>query len=236
MNPQNRLAGDSGDPDPIADVTAFFAAAAAAKAEQDAFGARAQDAMKRLAKACYGHDNSQAQTVASCLASIYNGEDARPVRLDEIRWLDWALQRDLVVVLVGTGHAGFKDSDIREAFEKIGGQAAVDWFHWWTCGGPHKAALRRLVVFVKENSNSSSAGTVRNALRSIYNGTTALSVGKLTYLGDELGRDFALVLDGIIGRNSGAVLENDIESAFKSAGLAEALVEDAWPAAKAEIR
>ncbi len=36
----------------------LFAAAASAKAQQDQFGHAAPAAMLRLARACYGHDNS----------------------------------------------------------------------------------------------------------------------------------------------------------------------------------
>lgn len=232
MNPNNRLRDDNDPSGEKAELAAFFKAAAAAQAEQDAFGRHAPAAMQRLAKACYGHDNSQAQTIASALASIYNGSDAMPVRLDELRWLDWSLQRDLVTVMVGTGHAGFEDVEIRKAFHAIGGKGAVDWFHWYTTGGPHRASLARLVRFVKEDSHCSSAATVRNALRSIYNGSTVLSVGKLSYLGDELGRDMALVLDGVIGRASGTIRENNIQEAFEHAGIPEALTEDQWPKVK----
>src|SRR5687768_15081900 len=104
MNPTNRISGSGDDDEAKKEFAAFLSAASAAQAEQDAFGSHAPAAMERLAKACYGHDNSQAQTVAACLASIYNGSEARPVRLDEIRCLDWSLQRDLIVVMVGTGH------------------------------------------------------------------------------------------------------------------------------------
>lgn len=234
MNTNDRPRGEANDDtDAKAELAAFFAAAAAANAEQDAFGRHAPAAMLRLARACYGHDNSQAQTVAAALASIYNGTAARPVRLDEIRWLDWSLQRDLVTVMIGTGRAGFEDVEIRKAFFAVGGAAAVEWFHWFTIGGPHRAALGRIVRFIAEDSHCSTAGTLRNMLRAIYNGTTVLSVSKLTYVGD-LGPAVALVLEGIIGRDSGIIRENDIEAAFRDAGISEALTEDVWPKAKAE--
>lgn len=209
----------------------FFAEVNAAGIEQARFGKAAPAAMRRLAAAVYGHDNSQAQTVAACLASIYNGSEALPVRLDEIRALNWSLQRDLITVLIGTGHAGCADSDIRTSFFEVGGAAAVEWLHWYTTGGPHRAALERIVKFIATDSYCSTASILRNALRSIYNGTTVLSVGKLSYVGD-LGSDMALVLDGIIGRYGGTIRETDIEYAFREGGIADALTEENWPKAK----
>ena len=93
-----------------------------------------QLAMRRLARAVYGHDNSQALTVAAALASIYNGDCARPVQLDEIRWLDWSLQVDLVTLMLGTGHSGFEDVKIAEAFRELAGQDGVSveaGRNWW---------------------------------------------------------------------------------------------------------
>jgi hypothetical protein len=190
----------------------FFADAAAAQAEQDAFGRRAPAAMLRLARAVYGHDNSQAQTVAACLASIYNGGDARPVRLDEIRWLDWSLQRDLVTVLVGTGHAGFEDTAIRKAFEAIAGPAGADFLHWYSTGGPHKAALRRLVQFAAENAD----GSVRELLLSLrHSSDVKVSLAAVQYLDTEITRDFILVLDGMFGRDKGVLTSYAIDEALK---------------------
>lgn len=233
----NRIPNSEGqgndDQDAIEAFTSLFKEAAVAQKERDAFGRAAKAAAVRLAKACYGHDNSQAVTVAAALASIYNGSDALGVRLDELRWLDWQLQRDLITVLIGTGHAGFEDHHIRAAFHEAGGDRAVEWFHWHITGGPQRAALKRLVTFIAEDRHCSSANTLRQALRSIYNGNTSLVLGRLSYLTD-LGEDFARVLDGVIGRHSGTIREDAIEDAFKAAGILEALQEDSWPTSAAK--
>ena len=100
-----------------------------ARDERAPYIAAAREAAGRLAKACLYHDNSQAVTVARALASIYNGSEAPTVRLDEIRWLDWSLQRDLLAVMVGTGDDHTPDTHIRDAFRAIGGEDAVEWFH-----------------------------------------------------------------------------------------------------------
>ena len=111
MDPTNRVR-DEGD---SSWLKAILQEAAIAQRDKDILGHQAPAAMLRLAKAIYPHESSQSITVAACLASVYSGSDALPVRLDEIRWLDWALQRDLAIVIMGTGNAGFEDSHIRNA-------------------------------------------------------------------------------------------------------------------------
>jgi hypothetical protein len=201
-------------------LKAFFAEAAAAKAEQDAFGRHAPAAMLRLARAVYGHDNSQAATVSACLASIYNGSDARPVRLDEIRWLDWQLQRDLVTVLVGTGHAGFEDTAIRKAFEAVAGPAGTDWLHWHSTGGPHKAALRRLVQFAADHP--ADAKSVRELLRALCDHQVKVSLTELAYMDSDVQGDFVLVLDGVCDRDKGLLTVDDIAKALSAANTSTA--------------
>lgn len=202
--------------------------ASAAEKEQNQFGLEAPAAMRRLAAAVNGRDSGQAQVVAAALASIYNGSEAMPVRLDEIRGLDWPLQRDLVTVMLGTGHAGCSDVDIRKAFFEVGGESAVNWFHWYTTGGPHRAALDRLVKFIASNSSSTTASTLRNTLRAFYNRETVQSVEELRYVSDQ-GPDLALVINAFIGADSGKLDESDIESAFQKHGIADALLEERWP-------
>lgn len=87
MDPTNRVR-DEGD---SSWLKALMQEAAIAQRDKDILGHQAPAAMLRLAKAIYPHDSSQSNTVAACLASVYNGSDVLPVRLDEIRWLDWAL-------------------------------------------------------------------------------------------------------------------------------------------------
>jgi hypothetical protein len=222
ISPGSDAAGGQSDDMP-AEFIAFFQAAKSAQDEQARFGAAARDAVRRLAKAVYGHDNSQALTVAAALASIYNGSDARPVRLDELRWLDWSLQRDLVTVLIGTGHGAFEDKDIREAFREVGGDAAVTWFHWYITGGANRKALEQLVAFIVQNRDSSSARALITLFRSIVHGGKGADLSRLNYMGDELTAPFVMVLDGLWGRDQGALHVEDIPKAFQDAGAGDLL-------------
>ena len=206
-------------PEEQAAIREFIATVKEANEGRAAYAKQAPEAMRRLARAVYGHDNSQAQTVAACLASICNGSDARPVRLDEIRHLDWSLQKDLLAVMIGTGHSEFEDTDIRKAFEEIGGQAAVDWFHWHTTGGPHRDALARLVVFITANRDASSGRALRELLGSIVVSKNDTSLSRLGYIDDEHTRDFVLILDGLYGRDQGTLHMEDIAEALKAAKL-----------------
>jgi hypothetical protein len=206
-------------PEEQAAIRDFIATVKEANEGRAAFAKQAPEAMRRLARAVYGHDNSQAQTVAACLASIYNGSDARPVRLDEIRHLDWSLQKDLLAVMIGTGHSEFEDADIRKTFEEIGGQAAVDWFHWYTTGGPHRAALTRLIRFIGENRDASSGRALRDLLASIVISKNDTSLSRLGYIDDEHTKDFVLILDGLYGRDQGTLHVEDITEALKAAKL-----------------
>lgn len=219
----NRIPAGSGNDDGLEAVHNFFAKAAAAAAQKEQFGCAAPAAALRLARACYGHDNGQAVRIAACLASIYNGSEAPGVRLDEIRWLDWELQRDLITVLIGTGHAGFEDSAICEAFREVGGESAVEWLHWHTTGGPHRAALRRLVDFIRDNEQSSTASELRAALRSLYDGSAKWEIRRLSYLGDEFAPDLVWVIDGLWGRDARKLEPEDIAKAFQAAGISRAL-------------
>jgi hypothetical protein len=206
-------------PEEQAAIRDFIATVKEANEGRAAYAKQAPEAMRRLARAVYGHDNSQAQCVAACLASIYNGSEARPVRLDEIRQLDWSLQKDLLAVMIGTGHSDFEDTDIRKAFEEIGGQAAVDWFHWYTTGGPHRAALERLIGFIRANREASSARALRELLGSIANSKDATSLSRLGYIDDAHTKDFVLILDGLFGRDQGHLHVEDITEALKAAKL-----------------
>lgn len=197
----------------------LFAGIHAADKEKSPYVSEAPEAARRLARAVYGHDNSQAQTVAAALASIYNGSEARPVRLDELRWLDWTLLRDLLAVMVGTGSGGFEDHHIRDAFREVGGEPAVEWFHWYTTGGPHRAALGRLVAFIKENAKASSATNLKALLLSIVHTKTPAALGHLNYIDDNWTQDFVLVLEGLFGRDQGTLHIEDVQVALASAEL-----------------
>lgn len=204
-------------------VRSFFRNSAKAAAEQAHFGAAASAAMDRLAKAVYGHDNGQALRVAAALASIYNGSAAWPVRLDELRSLDWSLQQDLVTVMLGTGHGGFRDTDIREAFRAIGGEGAVEWFHWYVSGERHRKSLLVLVDFLKENQRCSTGESILSCFRSIVHNRKDAALGHLNYEDDELTKAFIIVLDGLWGRDKGMLYIEDITDAFAQAGLSKAL-------------
>jgi hypothetical protein len=232
----SRIPSDSaGEPDDAkAAIKEFFAAVAVAHNAQQKFGNAAPAALDRLVAAIYPHDNSQAVTAARCLASIYNGSCALGVRLDEIRWLDWSLQQDLITVMLGTGHAGFEDSDIRKAFERAGGEAAVEWLHWHTSGGPHKAALRSLITFIKENRHSSTGKALLSIFRSLQSRSVGAQLSALNYMGEyENGRDIShdviLVMGGLFGRDQGCLHLEDIPDAFAAAGIAALLTADADP-------
>jgi hypothetical protein len=200
------------------EFVAFFAAAKSAQEQKAKFGAAARAACIRLAKACYARDNSQAVTVTAALASIYNGSDAKPVRLDELRWLDWVLLRDLITVLIGTGHSGFEDVGIREAFYEVGGLAAVEWLHWHTNGGRARKAVEKLVSFIVQNRHSSSAESLILLFRSIVNGGKIADLSRLNYMGDELTEPFVIVLDGLWGEGRRELYIEDIQKAFADAG------------------
>lgn len=113
----------------LAELAEAFRAEKIALAERAPYVAACIEAGQRLAAFAWTqrrrHDD--AETIARMLASIYNGGDARRVRLDEIRWLEWTHQRDLVAVIIGTGQDSTPDTHIRKAFFAAGGQPAVDW-------------------------------------------------------------------------------------------------------------
>jgi hypothetical protein len=231
----NRLtpgSDDSGENSDHAElVRDFFNKVAIAAENQKQFGAAAPAAMRRLAKAVCGSDSSQSITVHAALASIYNGSDAQPVRLDELRWLDWALQVDLMTVLLGTGHAGFEDKAIREIIREVGGDGSVETLHWYTTGGRHRKALHILVTFIKENRHCSSGTALLSCFRSIVHGRKGAALGHLNYESDELTEAFVIVLDGLWGRDKGKLHIEDLSQAFSDAGLTELLAaEPAVPA------
>jgi len=206
MDSGNRL-GEQGEDSWL---EALMQEAAIAQRDKDILGRQAPAAMLRLARAIYPHDSKQSNTVAACLASVYNGGDALPVRLDEIRWLEWNLQRDLAIVMPGTGHAGFQDSHIREAFQEVGGAAGLEWFHWHTTGGPHRSALDRLAkVAVNEPT-----GFVREILHSLAGTRPNTDLTSLQYLSREQVRDVALIIDGPWGRDRGVLNAEAIPAAI----------------------
>lgn len=199
-----------------ADIADFIHLMHEASAGSKKAAAAGLDALPRLAKACHGETGSQAQIIMSWLASRYNGGDALPVRLDAINGLDWTLAKDLVAVILGCGRTGFPDTKIREALHAVGGAAAVEELHWHTTGGPHRAALIRLIEFIRENPSSSSARRLKKLLTSIVSSdseTVPLSV--LGYIDDEHTKDFCLILDGLYGRSQGQMTVEEIQQAIE---------------------
>ncbi len=202
-------------PEEQAALKEFFAAITIADKEGKAAAAAGRDALPRLARAAYGHDNSQATIITRCLASCYNGSEALEVRLDDIRGLDWSLQKDLVAVILGCGKEGFSDKEIRHAFvEAAGSEAGADWLHWWTTGGAHRDALNRLVEFIRGHSAASSGRGLRALLASIVQGEPA-DLSRLNYMDDELTKDFLLVLSALFGRDQGMLYIEDVKGALE---------------------
>jgi hypothetical protein len=199
-------------------INEFVRSMTSINSESKAAAEAGKAALPRLVKACYGHDNSQAVTIIRCLASIYNGSAARPVRLDDIRSLDWSLQKDLAAVIIGIGKAGFPDSQIRHEFVALGGEKAADALHWYTDGSQHKAALTRLVTFIKEHKQSSTARALSAMLFSIVDGAPA-NLSRLNYEDDTHTEDFVLILDGLFGRDRGSLHIEDVQGALSAAGI-----------------
>jgi len=129
--------------------------------------------------------------------------------------------------MLGTGHGEFPDTAIREAFEEVGGPAAVDWFHWYTTGGPHRAALTRIVTHIAANPTSATASAC--GLR--FNRSTPPYAGGPPFLrGRRIRRRLGAGSDGVIGRDRGVIGSTDIETAFEKANIPAALAQEAWPA------
>jgi hypothetical protein len=206
-------------PEEQAALDEFFRAIGTASREAKAIVAEARPALERLVEASYGKDNGQACIITRWLASIYNGDEAQPVQLDEIRRLDWSLQRDLVAVMRGIGNEGFPDTEIRAAYERRAGRNGADWLHYWTTGQAHRDALRRLVDFAAHHRGCSTAKAIVDFLRSIAgNGGTA-DLSRLGYMDDAHTRDLCTVMRGLYGRDQGQLYTDDITAALNSAQL-----------------
>lgn len=89
--------------------------------------AEGRKALSRLVQVVLG-DSEQSAVVLRWLASVYNGCEAAPVTLGEIRGLPWSLREDLLAVVLGCEQDGFNHGEIRQAFATSGGHAAVDRF------------------------------------------------------------------------------------------------------------
>ncbi len=115
----------------LSELGEVFRAEKNAAQERATYVAACIEAARRLAEFAWSRKGytDDAEIVVRMLASIYNGSDARRVRLDEIRWLAWPHQRDLAAVMLGTGQTGTEDTHIRNAFHAVGGRPAVDWLH-----------------------------------------------------------------------------------------------------------
>lgn len=199
-------------------VADFFRAVGVAEREGKAAGAAALEAIPRLVRACYQSDSGQAVVIAAALASIYNGDCAPAVQLDQIRRLDWSLQKDLAAVILGVGHMGCPDTAIADAFRAIGGETALAELHWHTTGGPHRQALARLCRFIHQNAACSTAQHLRQLLASISHGEPA-NLSRLNFMDDGLSKDFVRVLDALFGRDQGCLHIEDIAKAFTTEGI-----------------
>jgi len=115
----------------IDELLAIFASAKIEEAQRAPLITAAIPAARRLAAFVVEKQNlsDQSEIILRALASIYNGSEAKPVRLDELRWLEWPHQRDLLAVIFGTGAVETPDTHIREAFELAGGAQAVALLH-----------------------------------------------------------------------------------------------------------
>lgn len=120
----------------IQELLSVFAKAQAEEKERDVFVLACQPAAYRLAAYAWRerHESDQAAIILGALASIYNGSTAPTIRLDELRWLAWPHQKDLIAVIFGIGSVDTPDTLIREAFNSAGGSAAVSFLHLHVSG------------------------------------------------------------------------------------------------------
>ena len=191
----------------------------AIKSECPVAGKEGRAALDRLAAAAYGSNGSQATIIAQFLASLYNGGDALPVRLDHVGRLDWSLRKDVAAVILGIYNERFSDSAIRQAFAAVGGDQAVEFLHWHTSGGPARAALQRLVAHFVENRDSLTL----ELLRAINDCGNRARVGQLVYCDKDLGQDFVCVLDARVGAHRGQLEDAQVTEIFSKAGITDAI-------------
>lgn len=180
--------------------------------------AKGRAALPRLVDAALGH-SGQSDVVLRWLASIYNGSEAPPVELDEIRRLDWSLREDLLAVVLGCAQGDFSDVEIRKAFDAAGGQEAVDRLHSITCNNAQMRALARLVAFVRQHKEASSGKALHDILVSIVDKGARADLNMLGYMDDVHTADVLTVLDALYGRNRGKLYVENVRDALANAGL-----------------
>ena len=199
-------------------IAEFITATKVAETESRQAAQAGRAALARLAVVALGH-GSQAEVVRQWLASCYNSSEAPAVELDRIRRLDWSLQKDLVAVVLGCGKGEFKDEEIRTVLAAAGGPAAVDSLHWYTANGPARAALERLIAFIRGNQGASSAQALRDLLASVLGSGAKVDLSRLGFIDDEHTRDAVVVLDALYGRDQGKLHVEDIGDALRAAQL-----------------
>jgi hypothetical protein len=209
-------------------VNEFFQEMNRIRLEAPIAAATGLEALQRVVRAVWENRTSgQSESLMPLLASLYNGGNAFPIDLAyATAGLDWALKVDICAVILGKGLEGFPDTEIREAFRKVGGEAAVDWLHWHTTGGPAKAALGRLVAFCLDNRFCSTSRALREGLRSLHGSGGKLDLQAISRASDDTTNDLMLVLEGCIGRRQGLIYDADIAEAFKTAGGEDWFFED----------
>jgi len=216
------------DPEEEKHLKQFFADMAVVAKEAPIAAAAGRAALARVVRAVWQHRTSgQSESLIRILASLYNGSSALPVDIAyHTSGLDWTLKKDICAVILGKGLDGFPDTEIREEFRRAGGEAAVDWLHWHTTGGPARAALDRLVQFCLENKFASTARMLRSAMRSLHGSGGAVDLQALSRASDDITGDFLLVLDASIGSRHGIICDAHVAEAFERAGGSEWFFED----------
>lgn len=211
MNPDRTPEDEAAVQEALADMKRIRVSAAGA-------AAKGRTSLARLVDVALGH-SGQCDVVLRWLASIYNSSEAPAVELDEIRRLDWSLREDLLAVVLGCGQGDFSDEEIRKAFDRVGGQEAVDRLHAITCNNAQVRALARLVEFARKHRESSSGKALRSLLASIVSKSEHADLNMLGYMDDEHTADVMTVLDALYGRNRGKLYVENVADALRSAGL-----------------
>lgn len=95
-------------------------------------GPAGKAAMQRLAALVYAERDSHAGKWARhILLGLYNAGgfiEGNKVQLSSVYALPLTWRRELDAVALGVGWGPFRDSDIRESFQKVDGKKAVEWF------------------------------------------------------------------------------------------------------------
>lgn len=211
MNPDRTPEEEAAVQEVLADMKRIRVAATGA-------AAKGRTSLARLVDVALGH-SGQCEVVLRWLASIYNGSEAPAIELDEIRRLDWSLREDLLAVVLGCGQGDFSDVEIRKAFDRVGGQEAVDRLHAVTCNNVQVAALARLVAFIRKNQGASSAKALRSLLASTIGTGATCDLSRLGFIDDEHTADVMTVLVALYGRDRGKLYVENVRDALENAGL-----------------